>query len=139
MSGSAWDAAAATDVLDPPFGLPLARLAAAAAALTVAAGTVAAATAATAGATTTPPGTTTDGPSSGVGDSAVRVVFGRNRHIRPPPASRTATMNVGAGQYRSSRVAITTLPMIPPNRAATIEIATPVALQNKQNRSKHFH
>ncbi len=36
-------------------------------------------------------------------------------------------MNVGAGQYMSSNVAMTTFPIIPPNRAATIEIATPVA------------
>lgn len=41
-------------------------------------------------------------------------------------------MNVGAGQYRSSSVAITMLPIIPPNRAATIDMATPVALQIKQ-------
>lgn len=41
---------------------------------------------------------------------------------------RNATMNVGAGQYRSKSVAITILPIIPPNRAATIDIATPVAL-----------
>lgn len=61
--------------------------------------------------------------------SAVRVVFGKKRHMRPPPASKTATINVGAGQYISSRVAITTLPIIPPRRAATIEIATPVALK----------
>lgn len=38
-------------------------------------------------------------------------------------------MNVGAGQYISSSVAITTLPIIPPKRANTIEMATPVALQ----------
>lgn len=43
--------------------------------------------------------------------------------------SRAATMKVGAGQYISSSVAITMLPIIPPNRAATIEIATPVALE----------
>lgn len=58
----------------------------------------------------------------------MRVVFGKKRHIRPPPANRTATMNVGAGQYVSNNVAITTFPIIPPRRAATIEIATPVAL-----------
>lgn len=55
-------------------------------------------------------------------------MFGNRRHIRPPPANKMATMNVGAGQYMSRRVAITTLPIIPPNRAATIEMATPVAL-----------
>lgn len=48
--------------------------------------------------------------------------------MRPPPASKTATMKVGAGQYVSSRVAITTLPMMPPKRAATMDMATPVAL-----------
>lgn len=37
-------------------------------------------------------------------------------------------MKVGAGQYVSSKVAITMLPMIPPRRAATIDTATPVAL-----------
>lgn len=37
-------------------------------------------------------------------------------------------MNVGAGQYKSSNVAITMFPIIPPNRAATIDIAIPVAL-----------
>lgn len=58
----------------------------------------------------------------------MRVVLGKKRHIRPPPARRNATINVGAGQYMSNRVAMTTLPMIPPRRAATIEIATPVAL-----------
>lgn len=62
-------------------------------------------------------------------ESAVRVVFGSIKLMRPPPASSTATMNVGAGQYKSSNVAITTFPMIPPRRAATIDIATPVALQ----------
>lgn len=41
-------------------------------------------------------------------------------------------MNVGAGQYKSSSVAITTLPIIPPNRANTIEMATPVALRKKR-------
>lgn len=61
-------------------------------------------------------------------DSAVRVVFGSIRDMRPPPANNIATMNVGAGQYKSSKVAITTFPMIPPRRAATIDIATPVAL-----------
>jgi len=39
-------------------------------------------------------------------------------------------MKVGAGQYRSNRVAITILPMIPPSLAATMDIATPVALEN---------
>lgn len=48
--------------------------------------------------------------------------------MRPPPASKTATMKVGAGQYESSNVAITTLPIIPPKRAATMDMATPVAL-----------
>lgn len=42
--------------------------------------------------------------------------------------SKAATMNVGAGQYISNKVAMTMLPIIPPSRAATIEIATPVAL-----------
>lgn len=59
---------------------------------------------------------------------AVFVVFGSNKLIKPPPANRTATINVGAGQYRSSNVEITTFPIIPPKRAATIDIATPVAL-----------
>lgn len=40
-------------------------------------------------------------------------------------------MNVGAGQYESKSVAITTLPIMPPRRAATIDIATPVALKSK--------
>lgn len=62
---------------------------------------------------------------------AVFVVFGSMRLMRPPPASRTATINVGAGQYKSSNVEITTLPMMPPRRAATIDIATPVALEKK--------
>lgn len=44
---------------------------------------------------------------------------------------RAATMKVGAGQYQSSNVAITMLPMIPPSLAATMEIATPVALLPK--------
>lgn len=38
-------------------------------------------------------------------------------------------MKVGAGQYVSSNAAITTLPMMPPRRAATIDTATPVALE----------
>lgn len=42
-------------------------------------------------------------------------------------------MNVGAGQYISSSDAITILPTMPPNLAATIEIATPVALKHRQN------
>lgn len=46
-------------------------------------------------------------------------------------------MNVGAGQYRSSKVAITILPTIPPKRAATIDIATPVALKQKEM-IKHY-
>lgn len=62
-------------------------------------------------------------------DKAVRVVFGNIKLNKPPPASRTATMNVGAGQYESKSVAITTLPIMPPRRAATIDIATPVALK----------
>ena len=45
------------------------------------------------------------------------------------PINSPATINVGAGQYISIRDAITILPIIPPNRAATIDIATPVALQ----------
>lgn len=64
-------------------------------------------------------------------DKGSRVVLGRNRHNSPPPINSAATMNVGAGQYKSSNVAITMLPIIPPKRAATIEIATPVALQKK--------
>ena len=40
-------------------------------------------------------------------------------------------MKVGAGQYMSNRVAITILPMIPPSLAATMDIATPVALENE--------
>lgn len=47
------------------------------------------------------------------------------------PMRRAATMNVGAGQYQSSNVAMTMLPIMPPSRAATIEIATPVALELK--------
>lgn len=35
-------------------------------------------------------------------ESAVRVVFGSIKLNNPPPASKTATMNVGAGQYKSS-------------------------------------
>jgi hypothetical protein len=58
-------------------------------------------------------------------------VFGKNRHIKPPPANKTATMNVGAGHIVSNKDAITTFPIIPPSLAATIEIATPVALQSK--------
>lgn len=42
--------------------------------------------------------------------------------------NKNATMKVGAGQYRSNSVAMTILPMIPPNLAATIDTATPVAL-----------
>lgn len=61
-------------------------------------------------------------------ESAVLVVFGSISDNKPPPASRTATINVGAGQYKSRSVAITTFPIIPPRRAATIDIATPVAL-----------
>lgn len=61
--------------------------------------------------------------------SAWRVVLGRNKHIKPPPARRMATMKVGAGQYWSSSAAITTLPMMPPRRAATMDTATPVALE----------
>lgn len=62
-------------------------------------------------------------------DSGSRVVFGRNKQRRPPPIRSVATMNVGAGQYMSSSVAITILPIIPPRRAATMEMATPVALK----------
>lgn len=61
-------------------------------------------------------------------ESAVRVVFGSIKHISPPPASRTATINVGAGQYKSSSWAITMFPIMPPSRALIIDIATPVAL-----------
>lgn len=49
---------------------------------------------------------------------------------------RNATIKVGAGQYKSSKVAITMLPMMPPNRAATIDIATPVALFEMNERKK---
>lgn len=62
---------------------------------------------------------------------AVFVVFGSSRLIRPPPARRMATINVGAGQYKSRSVEMTTLPIMPPKRAATIDIATPVALECK--------
>lgn len=41
-------------------------------------------------------------------ESAFLVVLGSNKHMSPPPARRTATMNVGAGQYVSKSVAITT-------------------------------
>ena len=41
-------------------------------------------------------------------ESAFLVVFGRRRHMSPPPANRIATMNVGAGQYVSRSVAMTT-------------------------------
>lgn len=64
--------------------------------------------------------------------SAVRVVFGSIKLNKPPPANKTATINVGAGQYKSRSVAITTFPIIPPSRAATIEIATPVALLSEE-------
>lgn len=43
------------------------------------------------------------------------------------PIRRAATMKVGAGQYMSKSWAITILPIIPPRRAATIDIAIPVA------------
>lgn len=43
------------------------------------------------------------------------------------PIRRAATINVGAGQYMSNNWAMTILPIIPPSRAATIEIAIPVA------------
>lgn len=46
------------------------------------------------------------------------------------PIRSAATINVGAGQYISNRVAITILPMMPPSLAATMDIATPVALEN---------
>lgn len=61
-------------------------------------------------------------------------MFGRKRHRSPPPINKAATMNVGAGQYVSNNVAITIFPIIPPNRAATIDIAIPVAL-NEKNRT----
>lgn len=35
-------------------------------------------------------------------ESAVRVVFGSIKLNKPPPANKTATINVGAGQYKSS-------------------------------------
>lgn len=60
-------------------------------------------------------------------ESGSRVVFGKNKHNNPPPIKRAATMNVGAGQYMSKSWAITMFPMIPPRRAATMEIAIPVA------------
>lgn len=41
-------------------------------------------------------------------ESAFLVVLGRNRHNKPPPARSAATINVGAGQYVSRSVAITT-------------------------------
>lgn len=69
-------------------------------------------------------------------ESALRVVFGSIKHIKPPPASKTATMNVGAGQYKSSNWAMTMLPIIPPSRALIIDIATPVALQSTKKKSK---
>lgn len=50
---------------------------------------------------------------------------------------RAATMNVGAGQYMSRSVAITMLPIIPPNRAATMDIATPVALEKMSQSNKN--
>lgn len=59
-------------------------------------------------------------------------MFGKSKHIRPPPANNTATIKVGAGQYVSNNVAITTLPMIPPILAAIIEIAIPVALKRNK-------
>lgn len=61
-------------------------------------------------------------------ESAVRVVFGNIKLNKPPPASKTATINVGAGQYKSSNCAMTMLPIMPPNLALIIEMATPVAL-----------
>lgn len=61
-------------------------------------------------------------------ESAVRVVFGSNKLNNPPPANSTATINVGAGQYRSSSWAITMFPIMPPSRALIIDMATPVAL-----------
>lgn len=59
-------------------------------------------------------------------------MFGNVKQSKPPPISRAATINVGAGQYKSNSVAITMFPIIPPRRAATIEIATPVALKIKK-------
>jgi len=50
--------------------------------------------------------------------------------IRSLPIRSAATIKVGAGQYISNKVAITILPMIPPSLAATMDIATPVALEN---------
>lgn len=69
-------------------------------------------------------------------ESAVRVVFGSIKLSRPPPASRTATMNVGAGQYKSSSCAITMFPIMPPSRALIIDMATPVALQQQQQKTE---
>lgn len=65
-------------------------------------------------------------------------MFGKNKQSSPPPIRRTATMNVGAGQYKSSNVAITMLPTMPPKRAATIDIATPVALKQRWNILKYY-
>lgn len=45
----------------------------------------------------------------------------------PLPIRRAATMKVGAGQYTSKSWAMTILPIIPPRRAATIDMAIPVA------------
>lgn len=59
-------------------------------------------------------------------------MFGKKRHNSPPNINKAATINVGAGQYMSNRDAITIFPIIPPSRAATIDIATPVALFNKK-------
>ncbi len=47
-------------------------------------------------------------------------------------------MNVGAGHIVSNKDAITTFPIIPPSLAATIEIATPVALQSKMGKKLKF-
>lgn len=52
------------------------------------------------------------------------------------PMSKAATINVGAGQYMSSNVDITKLPTIPPSLAATIDIATPVALFTIQTKAQ---
>lgn len=60
-------------------------------------------------------------------ESGSRVVFGKKRHSRPPPMSRAATINVDAPHHVSSNWAIAILPIIPPNLAATMDIAMPVA------------
>lgn len=72
-------------------------------------------------------------------ESAVRVVFGNIKLNKPPPASKTATINVGAGQYKSSSCAMTMFPMIPPSRALIIDMATPVALERNNSNKTRFY